>query len=317
MPLLALAAQLNSTCNLKSWNVCSWMISGPCPGLTSVPFSTFQTAAAFGSLIFQPVKSFPLNSDTGFPHFGVFFLWRSGAGTPDQVHGPPFGPVTDPERVLPSGFPTKTQSAGESSSSFGETKVTWPSEISTLGRERAFPQRPTICAASFPSSSRISSHEGYSRSGALRVRSQRPRKGLAATASGPELSRSTRPLAKVAEADTRMATRMAAQRRVGKRFEVIMVLRWKPVSETGFPKLVCLLLRFVKVLSVSPSLPLGISSPWPLQQIRVRFRCRAIGFGNRLDSMVRSQSHLANDSHHRRSLVFLRIERVLLSVRGR
>src|ERR1035437_4713719 len=220
------------------------MISGPCPGLTSVPFSTFQAAVAFGSLIFHPVRSFPLNSDTGFPHLGVPFLWRSGAGTPDHVHGPPFGPVTDPERVFPFSFPTKTQSAGVSSSSLGETKVTWPSEISTLGRGRAFPQRPTICAASFPSSSRISSHEGYSRSGAFRIRSQRPRKGLAA-ASGTE-----------ARADPRPITKMAAQRSVFKRLGVISFAPGTrflyPVSTT----LVFLPLRFVKPFSapLSPCL---------------------------------------------------------------
>src|SRR5437870_4678374 len=34
------------------------MIPGPCPGLTSVPSSTFHVAVEFASLIFHPVRSF-------------------------------------------------------------------------------------------------------------------------------------------------------------------------------------------------------------------------------------------------------------------
>src|SRR5271165_1033477 len=245
------------------------MISGPCPGLTSVPFSTFQTAAAFGSLVFHPVRSFPLNSVTGLPHLGLPFLWSSGAGSPDHVQVPPLGPVTDPERVFPFTFPVKIQSAGESSASLGETKAIWPSEISTLGRGRAFPQRPTIWADSFPSSSRISNHEGYSRSGAFKVRSQRPKKDLAASAFGSELPGSPRRLAEVAETDTSMATKIVAQNKVGKRLGVMILAQWKPVSATGFHNLVCLALSFVKLFSASHSPPPGnklamafAANPW-------------------------------------------------------
>src|SRR5260370_35672484 len=67
-------------------------------------------------------------------------------------------------------------SSGRSSSSLGETKVRWPFEISTLGSGLALPPRPTISAFNCPASWRSSSHEGYSRSGAFSVKSQRPRK---------------------------------------------------------------------------------------------------------------------------------------------
>src|SRR6266852_2857764 len=150
MPLLALAPQLNSTCNLKSWNFCSLMISGPCPGLTSVPSSTFQVAVEFASLIFHPVRSFPLNREIGFPHLGLLSRWRSGALTADHVQRAPLGPVSVPERAFPSGFPTKIRSVDEPSSSLGETKVISRSETSTLGIGRAFPHRPTICATGCP-----------------------------------------------------------------------------------------------------------------------------------------------------------------------
>src|SRR6266705_262530 len=142
MPLLALAPQLNSMCNLKSWNFCSLIISGPCPGLTSVPSSTFQLAVEFASLIFQPVRCFPLSREIGFPHLGSPFRRRSGALTADHVQFAPLGPVSVPERAFPSSFPTKIRSFDEPSSSLGETKVIWPLEISTLGSGRAFPHRP-------------------------------------------------------------------------------------------------------------------------------------------------------------------------------
>src|SRR5579864_7321516 len=69
-------------------------------------------------------------------------------------------------------------SSFRSSSSFGETNVRVPFEISTLGSGRAFPQRLTICARNCPFSCWISNHEGYSRSGAFSVRSHRPRNAL-------------------------------------------------------------------------------------------------------------------------------------------
>src|SRR5260370_17121357 len=149
MPLLALAPQLNSTCNLKSWNFCSLMISGPCPGLISVPSATFQVTE-FASLIFHPVRSFPLNREIGFPHLGLPFRWRSGALTADHVHRAPLGPVSVPERAFPSGFPTKIRSVDEPSSSLGETKVISRSETSTLGIGRAFPHPPTLLPPGYP-----------------------------------------------------------------------------------------------------------------------------------------------------------------------
>ena len=62
-----------------------------------------------------------------------------------------------------------------------------PSETSTLGSGRAFPQRPVNCALNWPPSSLTSSQEGCSPSGAFKVRSQRPRNGLASAAPAPHL----------------------------------------------------------------------------------------------------------------------------------
>src|SRR5438445_292080 len=159
MPLLEVVRQLNSTCNLKSSNFEALISSGPFPGLTKLPFSTFHTVVP-GPAIFHPVKSLPLNNGIGLPHFQVV----------------PFGPFTVPDRIFPTSVPSKTMSSVRSNSSLGETKVRRPLEISTLGSGLALPQRPTISAFNCPPSWRSSSQEGYSRSGAFSVKSQRPRK---------------------------------------------------------------------------------------------------------------------------------------------
>src|ERR1700730_10338513 len=175
MPLLELGVQLNSTCNLKSPKLESLISSGPLPGLTKLLFSTFHTAV-LGPAILHPVKSFPLNNGIGFPDFGAVNSCRAGALWPIHCQVVPFGPVVLPDSVFPTSVPSKVISSGRSSSSLGETKVSRPFDSSTLGSGRAFPQRPTIWAFNCPPSRRSSSHEGYSRSGAFSVKSQRPRK---------------------------------------------------------------------------------------------------------------------------------------------
>src|SRR6266851_8563023 len=162
------------------------MISGPCPGLTSVPFSTVHAPAGLGLSMCQPVRSFPLNNEIGFPHFGTPVLCNGGALRPVHRHGVPSGPVVVPDRVLPTSLPSKSISFFRSSSSLGEIKETAPFQRSIFGSGRAFPQRLTICALNCPPSCRISNHEGYSRSGAFRVRSQRPRKGVTDTVAPDE-----------------------------------------------------------------------------------------------------------------------------------
>src|SRR5713226_10408653 len=121
-----------------------------------------------------------------FPHSGAVALFRAGALWPVHCHVVPFGPVVVPDRMFPTSVPSKTISSGRSSSSLGETKVRWPLESSTLGRGRAFPQRLTIRAFNCPPSSQSSSHEGYTRSGAFSVKSQRPRKASTPSADGEE-----------------------------------------------------------------------------------------------------------------------------------
>src|ERR1700683_143670 len=175
MPLFDPGAQLNSTCNLKSLNLASVVSSGPCPGLTSVPFSTFQVTVDAGSLILHPLRSLPLNNCTGIPHFGSLILFRDGALSPVHCHGVPSGPVVVPTSMFPDSLPSKTMSSFLSSSSLGEMKVTMPFESSILGSGRACPQRLAIRALSCPLSWVISNHEGASRIGVFRVKSQRPR----------------------------------------------------------------------------------------------------------------------------------------------
>src|ERR1700757_687769 len=186
MPLFETGPQLNSACNLKSSNFWSLINSGPSPGVISSPFSTFHSFFP-RPLIFHPLKSFPLNSATGLPHFGGDFLSRDGARSPVHSQVAPFVPFTFPDNLFPDSDPSNTMSAGKASSSFGETKVNFPFDNSALGSGRAFPQRPTNSAFNWPPSSRSSSHEGYSRSGARSVKSQRPRYALADSAACTEV----------------------------------------------------------------------------------------------------------------------------------
>ena len=131
----------------------------------------------------HPDRSFPLNSAMGLPHFGVPLSFNDGAFSPVHVHVVvPSGAVAVPESVLPVRVPLKTISLLAPSSSFGETNFNWPFVISTFGSGRAFPQRPTITAFSWPFSCVNSSHDGYSLSGALSVKSQRPRNDSTGTA---------------------------------------------------------------------------------------------------------------------------------------
>src|SRR5271169_5314303 len=126
-------------CNLKSSNLALLISSGPCPGLTSVPFSTFQAGVALGSLMLHPLRSLPLNNCVGFPHFGSLVLFRDGALSPVHCHGVPSGPVVVPTRFFPDSLPSKTMSSFLSSSSLGETNLTRPFESSNIGSGRACP----------------------------------------------------------------------------------------------------------------------------------------------------------------------------------
>ena len=68
------------------------------------------------------------------------------------------------------------------SSRLGETNTISEPCASTVGKGRAFPQRPTICAASVPLWSENSIQEGNSPDGAFSVISHLPVKGPAAPA---------------------------------------------------------------------------------------------------------------------------------------
>src|SRR6185437_3593648 len=168
----------NSMCNLKSPTRGVQISSGPCPGLTSVPFSTFQAAFGLSLSGRHPLRSLPLNNETGFPHLGVPVRLSVGALSPVHVQGVLSGPLVLPTSRPPTSFASNCISSLRSSASLGETNVSFPCAISTLGNGRAFPHRPTICAFNWPPSSDTSSHEGYSWLGACSVRSQRPKNGL-------------------------------------------------------------------------------------------------------------------------------------------
>src|ERR1700730_1457272 len=185
MPLLELASHLNSTCNLKSSNLESLISSGPFPGVIKFPFSTFHTFVP-EPFIFHPLKSLPLNKGIGFPHLGSPVGFKAGGFRPVHCQAFPSGPFTVPDSVFPTIVPSKTISASLASSSFGETKVSLCFESSCLGSGLASPQRPTMSAFNCPPSRRTSSHDGYSRSGAFSVKSQRPRKASADSPEGDE-----------------------------------------------------------------------------------------------------------------------------------
>src|SRR5258706_964706 len=101
MPLLEVAPQLNSTCNWKSSNLESLISSGPFPGLTKLPFSTFHTVVP-GPAIFHPVKSLPLNNGVGLPHFGALLLFSNGSFLPIPLQLVSFVTYTVPDIPFPA-----------------------------------------------------------------------------------------------------------------------------------------------------------------------------------------------------------------------
>src|SRR5260370_41729550 len=111
MPLLEVAPQLNSTCNWKSSNLESLISSGPFPGLTKLPFSTFHTVVP-GPAIFHPVKSLPLNNGIGFPHFWALLLLSNVAFLPVHLQVVPFAVFTVPDRIFPHSVPSQIMSSG-------------------------------------------------------------------------------------------------------------------------------------------------------------------------------------------------------------
>src|SRR5260370_24976962 len=157
MPLLECAQELNSTCNLKSSNLESLINSGPFPGLTKLPSSTFHTVVPPRAVL-HAIRSFPLTKGIGFPHFGALSRFRAGALWPVHCQEFPSGPVVVPDNIFPTSVPSKTISSGRSSSSLGETTVRRPFERATFGSRRAFPQRLAIRAIPCPPSWRSSNH---------------------------------------------------------------------------------------------------------------------------------------------------------------
>src|SRR6267142_842796 len=143
MPLLALLGQLTSTCSLKSENFRSVAMFEPASLFTRQPSFTVQLDAFSGLSKYQPEWSRPLNKVIGSRHITRIGGLRAGARLPVQVHGVPSGPWAVPLNVLPANFPSKIKSVLLPSSSFGETNwIVLPVTV-TVGRKRAWPQRPT------------------------------------------------------------------------------------------------------------------------------------------------------------------------------
>src|SRR5436305_2299105 len=119
------------------------MSAAPRYGVVSVPSLTVHLALALGSLGVHPLRSLPLNSFMGSPHFGSPVLFRLGARTPVHCQGLPSGPVVVPANWSPTNLPLKIRSSFRSSSSLGETNVIWSPDISIFGSGRALPDRLT------------------------------------------------------------------------------------------------------------------------------------------------------------------------------
>src|SRR5215469_12464189 len=164
------------------------MSSAPLPGVVRRPFATVQDLPAMALLSCQPVRSLPLNNSSGFPHFGSPACFNEGARSPVQVHDEPVGPFVVPVRRRPASLPSKGMLSLRSHSSCGETNVSVPPLTAISSTGSAWFHWPTMSPCSWPSFKVISIQPGYSRSGVLTVRSQRPRNGLAASACAPERS---------------------------------------------------------------------------------------------------------------------------------
>jgi hypothetical protein len=157
--------------------------SGPCPGLTSAPSSTFHLTLDSGSLLLHPLRSLPLNNCLGFPHFGSLFLFRDGALSPVHCHGVPSGPVVIPTSLFPDSLPSKTMSSFLSSSSLGETNVIRKTtsvfhNYAILDREDIANAMEMLERSQDEQRQRLESRKQRGRSGRLHRQTSRTRKSI-------------------------------------------------------------------------------------------------------------------------------------------
>src|SRR5262245_34396886 len=101
---------LNSRLSLKSRNFCSVMMSTQPLLLVIAPSSTLQHPLPFSERSFHPVRSLPLKSWIGAPHFGLASGLSWGAGTPDHFSVAPSSPLVDPSSFPPLNLPSKARS---------------------------------------------------------------------------------------------------------------------------------------------------------------------------------------------------------------
>src|SRR5215475_1366613 len=131
---------LNSRLSLKSWNFFSVIMSTQPLLLVIAPSSTLQHPLPFSERSFHPVRSLPLKSWIGAPHFVSSLGLSAGAGTPDHFSVAPSSPLVEP-------------------SSFAPLNLPFPSLNSICLIGRALPKRPTKRPCNLPSASVTSSHE--------------------------------------------------------------------------------------------------------------------------------------------------------------
>src|SRR5215471_16154367 len=150
---------LNSRLSLKSLNFCSVMMSTQPLLLVISPSSTLQHPLPFSERSFHPVRSLPLKSWIGVPHFGLAVGLSAGARTPDHFSVAPSSPLVEPASFSPVKLPSKTRSTFWCSYCGGRLNLSFPSLNSICLIGRALPKCPTKRPCNFPSASVTSSHE--------------------------------------------------------------------------------------------------------------------------------------------------------------
>src|SRR5262245_15291849 len=127
--------------------------------LVIAPSSTLQHPLALSERSFQPVRSLPLKSWIGAPHFGFDLGLSAGARTPVHFSVAPSSPLVEPSSFAPISLPSKTRSTFIPSYCGGRLNLSFPSLNSICLIGRALPKRPTKRPCSLPPSSATSSHD--------------------------------------------------------------------------------------------------------------------------------------------------------------
>src|SRR5262249_13358421 len=123
------------------------------------PSSTLQHPLALSERSLQPVRSLPLKSWIGAPHFGLVLGLSAGARTPDHFSVAPSSPLVEPSSFSPVNLPSKTRSTFMCSYCGGRLNLSFPSLNSICWIGRALRKRPRKRPCNLPAASVTSSHE--------------------------------------------------------------------------------------------------------------------------------------------------------------